>query len=572
MTVQQRRFTVAPTIIQHLIRSQAGTCGKAVAESIMNGIDADAKSITITITAEQLIIQDDGHGFRTEEEILACFEVFGFSHEGLDRTYGQFGLGRGQLWNFCSTTWRTRTFEMDVDVRNKGLDYDLRSNRTDSPGLIIDARFYEPLNLTAKLDLEREIESLCKYCAIPVTVNGRLVSKDPTEMKWTVETDDAYIKISEGSGLKVYNQGIFVSTIYAGQTGISGTLITKRGRNLKLNMARNDILRAECDLWKRLHALCAEHFRNTVVKTKKARLTDEQRDFLARESANFDFLDNLYEPIFTLANGKHVGLDQILDSRPDFITVDAAGSRIAEQIIRRRTGAVVSFRTLERFGVEKVEDLIQTLIDRLPDQYPMNREYLPSLYYAHRRLNAILEARRFYEDIKEAPAYKQLTADAIQDDELSTGQKNLLLYLNGLSDFVFSQMPKKPDEEEGAFRRPRRVMLGRSDECDAYTDGETYIVIIDEVAEKAVKRGLGGFLHLANLMVHEYLHDSDDSGSHVHDPAFYEDYHDIVLDHAAGLMEAASSCFAGYAKSVTRMTKKQAKTLDTLNLKVEAAA
>lgn len=574
MTVQKRRFTVAPTIIQHLIRSQAGTCGKAVAEAIMNSIDALANTIDITITAERLVIKDDGHGFRTEDEILQCFEVFGFDHEGMDRTYGKFGLGRGQLWNFCRTTWRTRTFEMYVDVRNRGLDYDLRTGLADHPGLIIDAGFYETLNLAAKLDLEREIEMLCKYCAIPVTVNGRLVSKDPTKEKWTVETEEAFIKVSEGSGLKVYNQGIYVSTIYAGQTGISGTLITKRGSNLKLNIARNDILRAECDLWKRLHAICANEFRRIVVREKTARVTDEQRDFLARESGDPDYADNLYEPIFTLTNGKHVGLDVLLEGiayrYEGFLTVDDAGSRIAEQINRRRQGKVIAHRTLERFGVEKVEDLIHTLIERMPASCPVYTGINYKLFRTRKELENLLGEGRFYEDIKQAPAYKQLTANAIPEAELNPAQVLLLRHLNDLGRGVFHVIHSLVHKRSSGNKHPRKVMLGRSEECDAFTDGESYIVVVDEVAKKAAQKGIGGFVMLANLMLHEYLHDSDDSGSHVHDVTFFEDFHEIAIDHAADLFEVAASCFTSFAKSTSKMTKKQAKALDTLAIQSPA--
>src|SRR5690606_15477247 len=122
MSIENRQFSVAPSIIKHLIKSQAGSLGKAILECVQNSIDAGASRVDITLTTDTVRIVDDGHGLRSRDEVLACFEVFGFDHSEHEREFGRFGLGRGQLWAWASTHWRTHAFDLDVDVRERGLD------------------------------------------------------------------------------------------------------------------------------------------------------------------------------------------------------------------------------------------------------------------------------------------------------------------------------------------------------------------------------------------------------------------------------------------------------------------
>jgi len=45
--VSKRSFNVAPTFVMHLIKSQAGTLGKAVQEAVQNSVDAGATKVDI---------------------------------------------------------------------------------------------------------------------------------------------------------------------------------------------------------------------------------------------------------------------------------------------------------------------------------------------------------------------------------------------------------------------------------------------------------------------------------------------------------------------------------------------
>ena len=227
---EKRKFTVHPDIIFNLIQAQAGTLGKAVLECIMNSIDAGATHCDIELESERLRITDDGQGFRSRKEIEDWFEVFGFPHEigeANRRVYGQFGIGRAQLWSFASTVWETATFRMDVDIKRRGLDYHLQEDRSPAvKGVRIEGRFYERLRPSELMELEKELSELAYYAQIPVSFNGKAINHDPRGEKWDFTTEDAWIRVKDSGELKVYNLGVLVRR-YPGSTGCGGVVVTQ---------------------------------------------------------------------------------------------------------------------------------------------------------------------------------------------------------------------------------------------------------------------------------------------------------------------------------------------------------
>lgn len=587
--MEHRSFSVAPSIIQHLISAQAGSCGKAVAECVMNSIDAGASTIGITLTRTRMIIEDDGCGFATRDAILKTFEVFGFDHTGMERTYGQFGLGRGQMWNFCSTVWRTRTYSMDVDIRVRGLDYVLTEDLPDVPGLRIDGTFYTALTAVEESSLIAEVEELCKYCAVPVSINGRVISRDPAAEKWTTETESAYLRVSNAWGLKVYNQGIFVREVPSYDCGVGGVLSTKRGYSLELNMARNDILR-NSRLWKELIAVCKGFAKARIERPRQTRLTDWDRGYIARQMTDpSNVFDGLKKQVFTLSDGRHVSvtsLAKLFPGRP-YVTVAEPGSRIAERLMRDRSAIVLSTETLHRFGAETPSQLLERLIATaslaLSDVYEANRIARANNELGdaeaevvdpskEREVHYKLECwlRRCKDSIRDVPAFREVNAKKVPEETLTPEVKAFMQSMgsvNNLARWVVCDYTN-PDASNNWYsgRRAgggRNLIVGQA-ECDAYTDGSSYIALTEQTVADAIRKGLAGFLRVAKLLVHEYLHDEDDSGSHQHDLQFYEAYHNVLLDHAEELMDEAVRAFAAFTKQQHRLAKKVARQLDRI--------
>ena len=71
--------------------------------------------------------------------------------------------------------------------------------------------------------------------------------------------------------------------------------------------------------------------------------------------------------------------------------------------------------------------------------------------------------------------------------------------------------------------------------------------------------------HQPHLLVHEYLHDTEDSGSHAHDLQFMEAFHDIVLDQGSDLFNAATYGFRLMLKESGKVSRREAKQLDQIS-------
>ena len=128
MQKESRQIKTHPQLLLDVITRQAGTISKAMLEGVMNSVDAKATRCDITLTNTSLVIDDDGNGFRSRDEIVQFFETFGTPHtEAEGKVYGTFRMGRGQIFAFGSNVWRTGDFRMAVDIKRRGFDYDLET-------------------------------------------------------------------------------------------------------------------------------------------------------------------------------------------------------------------------------------------------------------------------------------------------------------------------------------------------------------------------------------------------------------------------------------------------------------
>lgn len=221
-------------LVLQVIKSQAGTIAKAILEGVMNSIDQAAKNIAVTITAKLVRITDDGRGF-AGQIVKDVFEEFGNPHpmddEGFakDTVFGKFRIGRGQMFAFGKNTWRSANFRMITDVDKWGLDYDYEEGHPDQPGCIVEIELYDALSLRDIQHTVDQITKFCRYTDRNLVVNGKSVATDPATLKWDVVNDLAYIKkkvvehrYRNGTGLDVYQQGVFVESLPLSEFGLEG--------------------------------------------------------------------------------------------------------------------------------------------------------------------------------------------------------------------------------------------------------------------------------------------------------------------------------------------------------------
>lgn len=563
---ETRTFTVDPHIIQHLIRSQAGTLGKGLVECIMNSIDAAATKVEIALTNTGFTVTDNGHGLRDRGEVLACFEVFGFAHTDKHREFGRFGIGRGQLWAHATTAWRTHTFMLDVDIRARGLDYELSCDLPDVPGLRIDGVFYEPLSEIDRSAVLREMDTLCRYCVIPVIINGKDVRRDPASVKWTSETDEAWIKVSDSSMLDVYNQGVWVRGYSAREMGIGGTLVTKLGHVLALNMSRSDILTQECKLWKALKGVCASLAGNE--KEKKVRMTDDLRDFLAEQTLDPAFAMNFEQPLFTLTNGRHVSLTLLCRklAADAYLTTAEKGDQLAERAMKEQRAVVIAERTLTRFGVATVTEMVATLIERLTALGTTSETWTHR--YNMRELERTVQETRVFDAFKDCPVASLFEASVVPKADWNPEHHALLRAMADANRSIAQSVDDERNADgEGLSHSPvRQLVVGTSNAAEAFTDGTSYIAFNVETLSQAIRDGLTGIQRLMGILVHEYIHYSQDSGSHQHDHVFFETFHEVMLGESYNIAGVGIGVFRAFCASRDRLNTRLAKDNDILAL------
>ncbi|MCD9046778.1 ATP-binding protein [Luteimonas sp. MHLX1A] len=558
--MEKHEFNTDKAIINHFIRSQAGTLGKGLLELLMNSVDAGATRIDVTLGQTGFRVVDNGEGMPTRDLILEVFNRFGFDHAEHQREFGRFGLGRAQIWNFASTKLRTHAFMLDVDVRARGLEWHLHSDLPHQPGTDTEGVFYEPLTAMEYSSAVREFERLCRYLDVTVTLNGDVSNRPPATQKWTEETDTYYLNVTDSNYLQVYNMGVFVCDIYAGDAGAGGTLVTKRGHALTLNVARNDIMRNACTLWRTINARVREIGKERAGKREPTqRVTDADRDFMASCTADPDDADAFAGAMFTLTTGRHITLQrmQAMCGAGAVLTSAPRGHSIAERLYRDGRAIPLSEATLLRFGVRDVSGFKAELLRRLRANPAI--QTLTTQCWRHPYSH--IERAEVFDTIEACPGFRMLEARIIPEAELSKEDAATLRAIRSMAYPLAKQVEAVLDS---TFVAPREIVMGQSAEAYAYTDGSTYIAVVDTFAKECVRAGLGGFHRLANVLVHEYVHNKADVGSHAHDPEFFETFHDVMAERGAYVAEAAVEAFKQWSQSQKRLSKARARQLDTV--------
>lgn len=537
-----RTFSVHPQMIFSLIKAQAGSLAKAVLENIMNSIDAKATMVNIEVNHSTIRITDDGHGFRNLKEIEDFFEVFGFPHEEGARTYGQFGIGRAQLWSFCSAVWKTNTFKMDVDIKNRGLDYKLLEGQPQVQGLEIESKFYQKQTTKELQEFATELTELAMFAQVPIYLNGEKINKSPEDIKWDHETDDAWIKLTSASDLYVYNLGVAVRKYNAHQIGSGGLVVTKPGVRLALNMARNDILVSECKVWARIKPFI-QRKADDKVRTRKTRLTRDETANIARRfmSGEVEYSLTESQKIIKDVHGKSYTLrDFFRKCAYEYerkLTISADSSALAQRAHATKMAFVLSADTLNIFGYEN--DAVKKWVSDLVEV----GETIRDLSHTAKALKASL---KIYDSVEEAvPSLKDGYLLVPQNEH--TPEENCIV--DGLQQVNGAVYRLAYAEMNARSIGARRIRIGISNVAQAWTDASSYVAFSRETLKLADK-GLSGFIVLVNILLHEYFHDSSSAGSHIHDLEFYQHYHDVTVTNEFTIL--AFQAYRQYVKSMLK--------------------
>lgn len=504
-TTERRTFKAHPNLILQAIQRQAGSLSKAIMEGVMNAVDALATGVTVTCDGATVVIADNGNGFPSTREIDEFFNVFGQPHVEGDATFGTFRIGRGQLFSYGANVWRSGTFQMDVDIKQHGLDWTLADQLAPAVGCTITIALYDHLMPTELAELERSLKRALKWVAVPISYNGKGISTDPATATWDHVTDDAYIALRPTHQMSVYNLGVAVRDYGAHDLGCGGEIVSKAA--FKLNTARNDI-QGDCPIWRRLRPKCAV-WAGAKVATKKAPMTDAERQFFATQLATGMLSTGARSlKLVTDVTGEHLSVSQLESFlvKRGIVTATVAPmyDRRGDKLQQEGRALVIATETLERFGAETLEALLALLRP-----------------HGSADILASVSVRPF-EDVA-----ADISADhrVLGVEALTPTERLVLDTLTGWQPSLFPRHGRwdAPDDTPAN----RRLLAGESETAEGWTDGQTYIAIH--------RRFLTGdfsaqfWTEVALLLLHEYAHEDPSVDTHVHDAAFYGRFHDTTV-------------------------------------------
>lgn len=470
---ETRQFKMHPNLLMDIIKRQAGTIEKSWLEAIMNSIDAGAKHINITITKEQTIIKDDGKGMG-KEEVLKYFEVFGLPHtQDEQKTYGEFRMGRGQLFAHGINVWRTNGLEMVVDVEKTGLEYVLKEHEDHFRGCEIKVSHYKPLE-----DFREKVDSLkewIKFVPVKVIIND-IQLKHEEKKVYESEYAKYYIQIGEGT-LTVYNQGVRVMDL--NEFGIKGSIVSKKP--IKVNFARNDIM-SDCQIWQcirpELNNLALDMFKN------RQRLPEIAKKWILNKCNYSKVVLNMFmdSPIIRSSSGGWLSIRDITSANVPIIFAEN-GDKLADKAMQR--GTVIS-----------IDNNYRTVKGILSENSLISKEKFISL-----------------EDLKKDNKINTKSSDVNIESLKPRERKNLKCLILWNKEYISN---------------PREIKVGTGN-ARAWTDGKSYIYINKDELQIP-------FFEFASvlptILIHEYCHDDNSEETDVHGEVFYEKFHEMLIKQA----------------------------------------
>lgn len=546
---ERHEFDAAKNLLTDVIKRQAGSLSKAIAEGVMNSADAilsvgikDGRC-DITVTPERVVIEDNGRGFRSKKEILSWFKTFGMKHDADEaKTFGTFRMGRGQLLAAGRNLWRSGRFSMAVDINKDGLEWDLTSGLEDRKGCRIDIDLYRSMNNFEMRQLTSDLAKWFKYAPIPVSVNGAMVVVDPKTETWDFETDDAYVRLDRSvSYLSVYNLGVYVRDEYGYNTGAGGVLLSKK--QLALNFARNEVMRTECRVWEAATKKIRQLVDKLVLEGKK--LTKDQIQLVLTRAVSGDLVAGIDKiRLISDCNGRRYTfseLAQAISAHAGRVSFGPPGDSAADRLLQTRACLVLDKALLGQLNTT-AGFFFQSL---------QTAAGLHSKYFSDPTVVDFTKAKSGLE----GPC-------SVLDEKAQSFVVRAWLSVcrRSMAELTWGNRGGGTSYQEAAARasrRRRRLLVGDSPTFDGWTDGDTYIAL-NRVFLERQPFTVQGLTAVGCLLAHEMAHDEKTDDTHHHGVEFYEEFEDICQH---GLPQFVSHGFRTMHRVVAEVGKTEAKRL-----------
>lgn len=550
----RRPFRVHAGILQTLFREQGGSFSKAIAELVMNAIDARATEIRIETSKEhgRLTISDNGKGFADLTEIQEFFETFGTPHHEGDAKFGRFRIGRGQVMGYAKTRWLSGKYEMLVDIQDAAgeFGYELRSLSQARLGCTIEVELYEKRDILEVMLLygkhvdlseantllplygDNHLSQLVRYVSVPILIDGVQINQLVEHLDWDFDELAFYKLDRDFHDLRIYNQGVFVESVPAARFGIGGVVVSRV--TLHVNAARNAIVK--CEHWRKIAGRLIERFTVQVEKARKLRppeiqrllrdLVFEDRSMSAKSLEKLRFLPDIF--------GVYQDRRWLFPEHRRFTCFDRKKRMIAERVTNLGIVTVIDPVLLHLAGIEVSNNNAHWLVQQLRLRLALNEDSDPG--------------RMQWIDFETLAQEFSDTATVFDDDQMDRRAQVAIEALRSINKFAANICGSQT----------RKLVGGASDSMDAWTDGVSYIAIehrqLETVGQLAGYRWTSeyrpGLFRLVYLLIHEYGHKSSSQGDHCHDPEFYVRFHNTILHPGVHLL--MENLYKAHVKSLIK--------------------
>jgi hypothetical protein len=288
--------------------------------------------------------------------------------------------------------------------------------------------------------------------------------------------------------------------------------VTKK--QVKVNFARNDI-QDDCPVWKEITPLL-HNAAFSKEKDSQRHWNDNERQHAANAIIGglITSEDMMDMPLFTDVRGKHLSLRKVEKLLPKYngvITVAPLGSPIGEKIQSLGMALVFAEDVLHRFQ----KKTILAVFSEVPTVF---RAIDVTSLQLMKPVPFSEASRSFNNNLK-----------IVNHSEMNTTQTTILKTLMASNAEIFKDSKK----------RALFVGIGLP---EAWTNSKSYIAFNKDFFT-TLNVGIDFWVKMGSIMMHEYAHDSDSEGTHMHGPEFYEEFHSLV---DAYLPKFVEHCFKSY--------------------------
>lgn len=413
MLKQKRTFKAHSSLLRGVITRQANSLQRALQEGVQNSVDSDSTVIHITTANDRVTIADNGTGFKTEKHIIESFEHFGQPPDAkVNKTFGEHGMGRGQLFNYGKTVYHSNNFKMTVDIHNEkavdaddDLGYTLEQAAESYQGCEVTIDLYKKLTTAEKVDLDRALSDSFAYLITDVFLNGRKINKNPSEIQWNSIGQLFVANLDMSHSLAVYNKGVKVNDYPRATYGIGGVLVSSV--DLRLTFSRTEIMDS-CMHWKAI----VEELTPMAEKIRKKNNPANEEIKPAKKKGDFSGFAKIER---LKASERLPRLKKILENGAPFDNHDFGKPLILAWNDQGHVSKYMSLKKLERISRNKDHRLVVMPPHYLPFGFKKVDYAVPFHPATLRKLN--MEMEEFVEKVNKVfnTRFKQVTSEQVDE-------------------------------------------------------------------------------------------------------------------------------------------------------------